>query len=150
MIIDTLSNSKLYANAHPLFAKAFDFLQTQPLATMELGRIDIDGEKVYAMIQEPTGRPAATAQLEFHRKYIDLQFVVSGNESMGWAPVCGLGHSLGYNEKKDCGFYTDKAQSWFDVRPGCFTIFFPEDAHAPCCGVGVCRKVVVKILADAE
>ncbi|MBR4222138.1 MAG: YhcH/YjgK/YiaL family protein, partial [Victivallales bacterium] len=46
---------------------------------------------------------------------------------------------------KDCGFFEDKAQSWFDVRPGCFAIFFPEDAHAPNVGTGKHRKVVIKI-----
>lgn len=145
MIIDTLLNWKNYAGAHPLFEKAFDFLLNKPIATMEVGKYEIQGDALYAMIQEPEGKPASTAKLEAHKKYIDLQFVVSGNEMMGWAPLCGLGHSLGFDDKKDCGFYSDKPQSWFDVRPGCFAIFFPEDAHAPCCGTGICRKVVIKI-----
>ena len=148
MIIDTLANAKLYENAHPLFKKVFDFLTTQPLATMEAGRYEIDGDKAYAMIQEPENKPANQCQLECHRKYIDLQLVVSGNEMMGWAPIVGLGHALPFNEKDDYGLFKDAPLSWFDVRPGCFAIFYPGDAHAPNCGTGTHRKVVVKILAD--
>ena len=148
MIIDTLANAKLYAKAHPLFAKVFEFLTTQPLATMEKGRYDIEGDKAYAMIQEPENKPAAQCQLECHRKYIDLQMVVSGNEMMGWAPIVGLGHALPFNEKDDYGLFKDAPQSWFDVRPGCFAIFYPSDAHAPNCGTGIHRKVVVKIQVE--
>jgi len=145
MILDTIANASLYEKAHPLFAKAFEFLRTADLANLPCGRYDIQGDSLYASIQEPEGKPMEAAKLEAHRKYIDLQFVVSGNEVMGWAPLCGLGHALPFDEGKDCGFYTDKPQSWFEVRPGCFAIFFPEDAHAPNVGTGKHRKVVVKI-----
>ena len=147
MILDTLANSALYEQAHPLFKKVFDFLKTSQLATMEPGRYEIDGDKAFAMIQEPENKPKAQCKLECHRKYIDLQLVVSGNESMGWAPIAGLGHALPFNEKDDAGFFKDAPQSWFDVRPGAFAIFFPTDAHAPNAGEGIHRKVVVKILA---
>ncbi|MBQ7178402.1 MAG: YhcH/YjgK/YiaL family protein [Victivallales bacterium] len=147
MIIDRLANWRLYANVNPLFQKAFEFLEKSDLSGMECGRYDIAGDDAYAMIQEPEGKTEATAKVEVHRKYIDIQFVVSGNEKMGWIPLCGMGHDEGFDEKKDCGFFKDKAQSWFDVRPGCFAIFFPEDGHAPNVGTGVHRKVVIKVKA---
>ncbi|MBR4673068.1 MAG: YhcH/YjgK/YiaL family protein [Victivallales bacterium] len=145
MILDTLANSAYYEKAHPLFAKAFEFLKTADLANLPCDRYDIQGNDLYAMIQEPEGKPQEAAKLEVHRKYIDLQFVVSGNETMGWAPICGLGHATPFDDAKDFGLFTDKPQSWFDVRPGCFAIFFPEDAHAPNVGTGKHRKVVIKI-----
>ena len=145
MILDTIANSALYENAHPLFKKAFDFLKSADLANLPCGKIEIDGDKVYASIQEPEGKNQADAKLEAHRKYIDLQYVVTGNEAMGWAPVCGLGHAMPFDEKNDYCLFGDKPQSFFDVRPGCFAIFFPEDAHAPNIGTGKHRKVVVKI-----
>lgn len=145
MIIDTLENSALYEKAHPLFAKAFAFLKSAPLATMEPGKVELEGDSLYASIQEPEGKPQSAAKLEYHRKYIDIQYVVSGNEGMGWAPLCGLGHDTGYDEKGDFGLFKDAPQSFFDVRPGCFAIFFPGDAHAPCLGTGIRRKVVIKV-----
>ena len=72
MIIDALSNCSAYANAHPRFQKAFAFLISQPLATLPCGRYDIDGDEIYAMIQEPSLRPQEAAKLESHRKYIDI------------------------------------------------------------------------------
>lgn len=147
MILDSLRNWQSYSQAHPLLAPAFEFLLNQPLASLALGRHDIIGDELFALVQDSVGRPMAEAKLEVHQKYIDLQFVVSGDEVMGWSPKEGLGHSLGFDTDKDCGFYQDAPLAWFPVRPGCFTIFFPEDAHAPCCGTGVCRKIVLKIKA---
>ena len=147
MIIDRLDNWKIYANVNPLFRKAFEFLEKSDLAAMECGRYDIEGDDAYAMVQEPEGKTEATAKVEVHRKYIDIQYVVTGNEKMGWIPLCGMGHDEGFDDKKDCGFFSDKPMAWFPVRPGCFALFFPQDAHAPCVGEGTCRKVVIKVLA---
>ena len=145
MNLDTIANAAYYEHCHPLFAQAFNFLKTADLANLPCDRYDILGDQLYAMIQEPDGKSPQDAKLEAHRKYIDLQFVVSGNETMGWAPLCGLGHALPFDDAKDFGLFSDKPQSWFDVRPGCFAIFFPEDAHAPNVGTGKHRKVVIKI-----
>jgi len=147
MILDALSNCSAYANAHPRFQKAFAFLISQPLATLPCGRYDIDGDEIYAMIQEPSLRPQEAAKLESHRKYIDIQYVISGDETMGWSPVEGCGKVTDFDTKKDCGFFSDKPMAWFPVRPGCFALFYPQDAHAPCVGEGTCRKVVIKVLA---
>lgn len=148
MIIDTLANSVNYEKAHSLFKLAFDFLKNADLANLEDGRIDIDGSRVYASVQSVEGIPASACKLEAHRKYIDIQYVISGNEAMGWAPICGLGHDEGFDEKDDFGLFSDKPQSIFDVRPGCFAIFFPGDAHAPNIGTGIHKKVVVKVAVE--
>ena len=97
------------------------------------------------MIQEPTLKPKTEAKLEAHRKYIDIQFVISGEETMGWSPVQGCGNDLGFNKAKDCGFFGDVPMAWFPVRPAHLRSL-PHDAHAPA-SVGTARKVVVKILA---
>ena len=77
----------------------------------------------------------------------DIQYVISGDETMGWSPVEGCGKTTEFDAKKDCGFFSDKPMAWFPVRPGCFALFYPQDAHAPCVGEGTCRKVVIKVLA---
>ena len=148
MILDALSNCKLYVAAHPRLATAFAFLQRPDLGTLEAGTYELDGKNVYASIQEPSLKPLNAARLEFHRKYIDVQYVISGAETMGWSPLCGLGHPEEFQEGKDVGFAADKPQSLLDVRPGMFAIFFPTDAHAPLIGEGTNRKVVVKVLAE--
>ena len=147
MILDTLSNASLYLAAHPRFAKAFEFLQRPDLATLPCGNYEIDGKDVYASVQEPSLRPLSSAKVEFHRKYIDIQYVISGAETMGWSPLCAIGLPEPFDEAKDVGFAADKPQSLLDVRPGMFAVFIPTDAHAPLIGEGSNRKVVVKILA---
>lgn len=145
MIIDTLANADRYASLHPQFAKAFEFLRTQPLATLAAGKYELDGANLYAMVQDPEGHTAASSKLEFHRAYIDIQYVVSGDENMGWSPLEGLGKPQPFDTKKDVGFAADAPMAWFPVRPGDFAIFYPEDAHAPCVGEGIRRKVVIKV-----
>ena len=146
MIIDTLANAERYYAIHPRFQKAFEFLRTQPLATLPFGKVVIDGDAITANIQEASGQKAEAAKLEYHRKYIDIQYVVSGNETMGWMPVEGLGKPQPFNEAQDYALAADAPQSWLNVRPGSFAVFFPEDAHAPNVGEGKWRKVVVKVL----
>lgn len=147
MIIDTLANAHLYENINPLFKKAFEFLATQPLATLPAEKFVLDGDNLYASVQDPEGKTQDTAKLEYHKRYIDIQYVVSGDETMGWSPLEGIGKPQPFDDKKDVGFAADKPMAWFPVRPGSFVIFFPEDAHAPNVGPGIRRKVVVKVLA---
>ena len=146
MIIDTLDKADKYFAMHPAFKQAFEFLRTQPLATLPDGKIVLDGDRLFASVQSPEGRPKAGSSLEWHRKYIDIQYVVSGDETMGWTPLQCLGHPGAFDEKNDCGLAQEQSLAWFPVRPGTFTIFFPEDAHAPNIGTGVHKKVVIKVL----
>ncbi len=146
MILDTLANCEKYFGAHRGFAKAFGFLREADLAHLEPGKYEIDGGDVFAMVQEPALKPVSAAKLEFHRKYIDIQYIVTGQERMGYSPLCALGHPGEYDASRDLGFASDAPQSMLEVRPGMFAVFFPEDAHAPCLGEGTVRKVVVKVL----
>ena len=85
-------------------------------------------------------------RLEFHKNYIDIQVPLLQDETMGWTALSDLDEpDIAYNPKRDCGFYTQGAKEYFRVKPGQFTIFFPEDAHAPIIGNGKQRKLVGKI-----
>ena len=69
------------------------------------------------------------------------------NETMGWSPINKLGRpDIPYDEARDCGLYFKPAQTYFTVSPNEFTIFFPEDAHAPIIGEGTQRKLIGKLL----
>ncbi len=146
MIIDTLANAERYYAIHPRFRQAFEFLKTQPIATLPFGKVVIDGDAIYANIQEAHGKPASDAKLEYHKKYIDIQYVVSGDEKMGYLPVEGIGKPQPFNDAQDYALADDAPLTWLAVRPGSFAVFFPEDAHAPNVGEGVWRKIVVKVL----
>ena len=79
-------------------------------------------------------------------EYIDIQVPLLQAETMGWTALSDLTTpDIAYNPERDCGFYTQAAKEYFSVKPGQFTIFFPEDAHAPIIGNGKQRKLVGKI-----
>jgi YhcH/YjgK/YiaL family protein len=147
MILDQLKNWQLYAACHPAFAKAFSYLVETDFSKIDEGRYEIDGDKVYAMVQDCEGRGVDGARLEAHQKYIDIQFTLSGDELIGWSDVSTVSGE-GYNAEKDVEFFTGTCVAWVAVPADHFTVFFPNDAHAPLAADGSFRKVVVKIAVE--
>ena len=148
MILDTLKNKEQYASLHPRFKAVFDYIDTHDLASMELGRHDIDGDNIFVMVQELELRPYEQARLELQRKYVDIQLVLRGKEEVfGWSEKkdC-LTAETEFDEAKDIQLFTDKPQCFYTVREGQFSILFPEDGHAPMLGEGVVKKCIFKIL----
>lgn len=146
MILDTLQNVPRHASLHPGFAEAFAFLQRADLVALPAGRVEVIGKRVFAIVGKDEGKGRERARLEAHRKYIDIQFVVSGDEWIGWRDLKTCRESgLGYSAEKEIEFYTATPTKWFRVPPGSFAIFFPEDAHAPLAGEGPVHKVVMKV-----
>lgn len=148
MILDTLKNKEQYASLHPRFKAVFDYIDTHDLASMELGRHDIDGDNIFVMVQELELRPREQARLELHRKYIDIQLVLRGPEEVfGWSEKkdC-LTAETEFDEAKDIQLFIDKPQCFYTVREGQFSILYPEDGHAPMLGEGVVKKCIFKIL----
>ena len=70
MILDTLQNCGLYETIHPRFKKAFDFLQNTDLATLPLGKVELDGKNLFINVVEITGKTANEVRLETHNRYI--------------------------------------------------------------------------------
>ena len=149
MILDTIDNTHLYTGLHTGFAKAFEILRDLTLSQKEDGRYTVDGDKVYYTIQRYTTRPMSQGKLEAHREYIDIQFLLSGEELLGYAPVKGLTVAEEYNPQKDIAFFdAPKDITKIKLEPGLFCILFPDDAHLPCCHLAApaeARKVVIKI-----
>jgi YhcH/YjgK/YiaL family protein len=148
MILDRVDNFKRYLALNPHFATAWEFLRKQNLRELALGRHEIDGDRVYATAMKGQGKAREAAHLEAHRKYIDIQVVLSGVDEMGWKNkgTCKIPHGA-YEADKDAEFFADPPDSWVEVGPGALTVFFPEDAHAPMIGHGELHKIVVKVAA---
>lgn len=149
MILDNLNNLRAYSVLNPLFDAAADFIRDNNLAEMEPGKIIIDGERLYCSIMEIEGKKPEDAKMEAHKKYIDIQIVLKGNETMGWAAIEDCKQEAGaYNTEKDLIFYTDKPTANIDVKAGQCVLFFPEDGHAPGMGNGSIKKAVIKVLVS--
>ena len=146
MILDKLANANRYTCLHPLFEQAFDFLRHSDLLTLPIGQQAIVGKELFAIISEGSGIPEQDAKLEVHRKYIDIQYIISGTDHMGWKDLAQCSApSDPYNEERDAAFFPDQTTNWFDVPAGSFTIFYPDDAHAAMITEENIRKVVLKI-----
>ncbi len=146
MIVDVLANSERIEELNPYFKMVFDYIKTHDLSSMPAGRIDIDGDNAYLKIEDAKGRRVEEAVYERHDKYIDIQMPLSMPESYGWKAQSLLGEERApYDVAGDFTFYRDPVEMVFTLSPGEFVIFFPEDAHAPCIGEGIIRKMVAKV-----
>jgi YhcH/YjgK/YiaL family protein len=148
MILDTLQNASKYFSVHPLFAKAFEYIQKTHLSSIEMGRYEIDGDNLKAIFCDKIGMTTAesVAKFECHEKHIDIQLCIKGVEQIGWKPgeKC-ITPNGGYNSEKDVQLYNEQPDMYFQLTDGQFVIFFPEDVHAPMIGDAGIKKLVIKV-----
>jgi biofilm protein TabA len=149
MILDILENAPRYLPLHNGFAQAFEFLRRSNLKELPVATYKIDGERVYAMVAKDPGCKKEESRLETHEKYIDIQLVLAGTDTMGWRPksLCKQ-PATAYDPETDLQFFIDEPVVWLPTHSGAFAIFFPEDAHMPLISSGLIHKVVVKIAVN--
>lgn len=142
----------LYFKNKERWAKAFKFLKSNDLTKLELKRYDIDGDNLFATVSEYQSKNEESAKFEAHRKYIDIQYVISGKEIMNLAPISTLKEVLTpYDAVKDIEFITVSKVVNYKASPSNFFIFFPDDAHRPGLKDGSnspVRKIVIKVKVD--
>jgi biofilm protein TabA len=148
MILDNIKNCKKYEALNRNFEKAFEFLKREDLGDLPVGKYEIDGENVFAMVQEYETKDLENAKYEAHRKYIDIQYLIEGTENMGYASMNKLEVASIYSEENDFMLLTGNPRLIL-LNEGEFFILFPEDAHMP----GIfhkerkkVKKVVVKVI----
>lgn len=145
MILDSFSHASVYTGLHPLFEAGFRFIREQG-ASAAVGRHELAGG-AYALVQEYQTQLAQGALFEAHRRFIDIQYVASGSETIYFANVDQL-KAGEYQAERDYLPLEGKGSALF-LRGGDFAIFFPQDGHLPSRfagdGPGAVRKIVVKI-----
>ena len=152
MIIDRLSNSSPFFELPKRLTRALEYLRATDMRSVALGRHDLDGDHLFALVQEYTTRTADQCVWEAHRRYIDVQFVVTGAERMGIASLGQMPEREAYDSARDVAFF-EPGSEFVTIRAGMFAIFGPEDVHSPCHMAGqpgVVRKVVIKAMLNAE
>src|SRR5207253_294506 len=115
-----------------------------------VGRHVIDGERLFALVQEYTTRPAASCRWEAHRQHIDIQYVISGIERMGYRPLSGVEVIEPYSVDTDVAFFAP-GTDYLTVGAGMYTVFWPQDVHAPQSAAGEpspVRKAVIKVAVE--
>ena len=149
MIIDKLENASLYAGLSERLTLGFNYIQKTDLLQTASGTYEIEGKDVFAIVQDYETKPQDACIIESHFKYIDIQFIIQGNECMG---VTMLNNQKPYevNKESDYAFYTTKT-TLVPFSAGMFAVFFPSDIHQPCVAMNSperVKKVVVKVRID--
>lgn len=151
MILTTKENLNNYAAVHPRFAAAFAGLAALAAKPFEAGRFEIDGDKVFINVMEFDTHPEDGALMEGHRNYIDIMWIVAGEEQIGACPVDALTKiTTPYDASRDIlfGEIPAGATTYLQMKTGCVCVLFPEDAHAPGLdsnGTKRVRKMVAKV-----
>ena len=151
MITDKLHNAGQYAFLGERFRRAFEYLQTEDLLALAPGKYELDGDKLFVLIQEYDTRALDAGKWEAHKLYADIQCLLSGRELMGYAETGAMDGADDQTPAKDIIIYkTDNgAGSLIKHTAGQFSVFFPQDAHMPNIadgGVTSNKKAVVKVL----
>lgn len=132
--------------------KAFTYLKTTDLQGLEVKKHVIDEDRLFATVTSYYTKSRDVARFEAHRKYIDIQYVISGEEMIGVAPATAKGEILQpYDEARDLEFMAVNEGVEFNATPQKFFLFFPSDIHRPSLSVGdslQVKKIVVKVKID--
>jgi biofilm protein TabA len=150
MITDHLKYAKMYEGVTRHIHLAFAFLRRDDLLTLPNGRHEIAGDDAYALVQDYVTKPAEPGMWEAHRKYVDVQYVASGVERMGYAPIGAMRVTKDYDEAGDYQLFTGDGNDLV-MTPGMFAVFSPQDVHRPTVAVDrpvPVRKIVVKVRVD--
>lgn len=149
MVKDKLSAHHLYETLNPRFKAAFEWLKKHASGDIPDGRYELDGNKLVALPQGYNTHPFSAKLFETHKKYIDIQYIISGSEKIYLGDPSGMAVAVEFSEEKDIAFHDGRGPA-VDMAPGDFMIIWPHEAHAPGCdpaaeAVAV-RKIILKVV----
>lgn len=146
MIIDSIENFHRYNGLGNRIRSALEHIRETDFNRRETGRYDLDGDNLFVILSDYETTHREVGQLEGHRKYIDVQYMVRGTEWIGYAPLSGQSVAADYDPEEDCILFAGEAD-FFKFAPGMFAVFFPHDLHLPGTAEkpASVRKVVAKV-----
>lgn len=150
MILDKIEFFERYFAVSKDFKIGFDFIKKALKENLPAGKYEIDGERLFAMIQEYETREWKEPFFEGHRKYIDLQFIAEGEERIDVVDIEKAASFKPYDAAIEAEFFAPKGETHVcKLSSGDFAIFFPEDLHQPGLRTGkdACKmkKIIVKV-----
>ena len=129
MIVDKIENANYYTNINHRFSKVFEFINNNDLSGIENGTHSIVGEEVFAVVMEYSTQEISKCKTESHKKYIDIQYMVEGEEEIGFTTLHNQTPTTPYNEAGDYMFYNGEKLDSLVLKKDHFTIFFEDDIH---------------------
>lgn len=148
MVLGVIENCERYYSLHQGFKEAFDFLKKSSESMPAPGKYEIQGDRLFAVVQQYETSSAKDNKYEGHRKYIDIQFMLSGREIIEWANITEAPADAKYDEGNDFLDTGEVEGTGCKLSRGSFAILYPEDLHKPRCVWGEScpvDKIVVKV-----
>lgn len=147
MILDNKSNTKLYKSLSENMCTALSIINDADLINKPVGKYEIENSKVYYMVQQYNTKPVADCFWEAHKKYIDIQYILSGSEIIAYSNINDLKVTKEYDTVKDRLILEGEGQNLV-LKEGYYMILFPEDGHMPSIALNASaqvKKVVIKV-----
>jgi len=148
MIFDRIENINNYKGLGRVYT-ALEFIAKTDFTKVNIGKYELDGDNIYYMVQKYDTNPDKTVD-EAHKKYIDIQYIVKGEEVIAVAPIQNDKKLIEAKEEKDVWFYECETQTMV-LKSGDFMVLYPSDLHLPGKAVNDPQevlKVVVKVKVD--
>lgn len=151
MIAGLISNVPNQKTVLPdAIVRALEAIQRVDPQKMEPGRYEVEGDKLFYLVQDVELRTMAESRAEAHRQYADIQIPYSTSERYGFAlPQPELPIADDQLKEKDLAFFpTPARESFIDINPGSYLVFLPNELHRPCLAIQekvTIRKVVMKV-----
>lgn len=149
MIFSSINSCDTFAEYPEVIKKVIDYLKKNDFVNMEPGVYEIQGKDIYAQVFDAETGDVSEKRPESHKDYLDIQFLASGEEKLGFTPLKDEYEIDEYIKERDLIFYKKvENEGFINAVPGCFSVFFPCDVHRPAVAVNepmTIRKVVVKV-----
>jgi YhcH/YjgK/YiaL family protein len=149
MVIDRIAHASLYTALGPRVARALEYLQQTNLGELAPGTYELDGRRLYALVQEYVTKPADQGTWEAHVRYADLQCVAQGIERIGYGPMTRF-EQRAYDAERDYMALAGSGE-YLTLESGSFMLLWPGEGHMPGITADVpstVKKIVIKIEVD--
>lgn len=149
--VDKKRLAEYYFRNPDRWKKAFTFLMDKDLASLNPGHYELEGKDLFVIIDEYESKDEKDTRFEAHRKYIDIQYLIFGEEKIGIEILESTTEIVPYDSSKDISFFKSENNNYRVASPTKFFIFFPDDAHRPSVkndGNIKVKKAVVKLGID--
>ena len=152
MIADKITNIEKYLVLKPYAESIWDFIKRDEQENLKDGRYELDGDRVFALVQSYYTKDISEGQVEAHQLYADLQYIVKGEEYIYWSLLDELELKEDRHPQADIAFYDGKSVKDRNLlKEEMFGFYFPTDGHMPCISVKESlpmKKIVFKIRCD--
>lgn len=149
MIFDKIENIELYFQLGERIKQALIYIRETDFTKLKTGKHNIDGDKLFVLVNEYKTKDISECVMEAHKKYIDLQYMYKGCEKIACSILTDQEPTKNYDSENDYSLYKPFDFSIIKLETGTFALFFPDDIHMP----GIVhneskniKKIVVKIL----